>query len=191
MLTTWATWIASITTVIASIMMATNLGARITGIGFAIIAVGSIGWTVVGVSSGQTGLIVTDGFLTLVNFFGIWRWLLRQQTYEQGGKSAKSASRKSSAPALFTATGIAGMPVVDADGGDVGKAVEALIECEGGTVSYVVVSTTEKDGVKEELRAVPHNDVTFRTDGLKLAMRRAAFDALSPLPSGDWPARAE
>ena len=54
---------------------------------------------------------------------------------------------------------------------------EASIECEDGTVSYVVVSTTGEDGVKEELRVVQHNDITFRAHGLKLAMRRAPTSA--------------
>jgi hypothetical protein len=70
-----AGWIAPIATMIAAIMTAANLGARITGWGFVVFAIGSIAWTAVGLSSGQTNLVATNAFLTLVNLVGIWRWL--------------------------------------------------------------------------------------------------------------------
>src|SRR6478735_2046165 len=98
---------------IAAMMTAANLGARLTGWGFVVFTVGSLGWATVALSSGQTNLLATNCFLTLVNAVGIWRWLGRQRVYEDGGKSASQASRRAAAPSLFTATGLAGMPVVD------------------------------------------------------------------------------
>jgi hypothetical protein len=153
-LTEIAEWLAPIATMIAAMMTAVNLGARVTGWGFVIFTIGSVAWTTVGLGSGQTSLIVANGFLTAVNLVGIWRWLGRQRAYEDGGRSAKAASRKASSPTLFTATGIAGMPVMGADHTHFGKAVEALIECSSGEVSYVVVSTTSGAGLAEELRPV-------------------------------------
>lgn len=88
-------------------MTAANLGARLTGWGFVVFTFGSIAWTIVGLTSGQTNLIASNGFLTLVNVVGIWRWLGRQRKYEDGGRSAREASRRSSEPTLFTATGLA------------------------------------------------------------------------------------
>jgi hypothetical protein len=175
---------------IAAMMTAANLGARVTGWGFVVFTVGSIGWTIVGLSSGQTNLIAANAFLTLVNIVGIWRWLGRQRAYEDGGKSAQDASRRSPGPTLFTATGLAGMPVSDADGGTVGKAVEALLECHSGAVRYVVVASGDIAGLKETLRAVPRDAITFGCDGLTLAMPGDAFDALPALDDGDWPADA-
>ncbi|WP_366499360.1 hypothetical protein [Sphingopyxis sp.] len=58
-------------------MTASNLGARITGWGFAVFTIGSICWSLVGFWSGQTHLVATNVFLTLVNLVGIWRWLGR------------------------------------------------------------------------------------------------------------------
>ncbi|UVO50096.1 PRC-barrel domain-containing protein [Sphingomonas sp. SUN019] len=175
---------------IAAMMTAANLGARVTGWGFVVFTIGSICWATVGLTSGQTNLLATNVFLTLVNLVGIWRWLGRQRGYEDGGQSAKAASRKSSAPTLFTATGIAGMAVVDTNESPVGKAVEALIECESGTVSYIVVATGKIGGIDEQLRSVPRDCLTFGCDKLVLEMSRAAFDALLPLETGDWPAAA-
>jgi hypothetical protein len=172
---------------IAAMMTAANLGARVTGWGFVVFALGSICWTLVGMGSGQTNLITANGFLTFVNLVGIWRWLGRQRAYEDGGKSAEVKSRKSSVPTLFTATGIAGLPVVDADGTAMGKAVEALIECRSGEISYVVVATAKAGGFGEDLRAVPRDTIRFSCDALTVDMNADAFSALAPLESGEWP----
>lgn len=183
-----AGWIAPIATMIAAMMTAANLGARFTGWGFVVFTVGSIGWSIVGLSSGQTNLVATNGFLTLVNVVGIWRWLGRQRAYEDGGKSAKQASRRSAAPTVFTATGLGGMNVIDSAGETVGRSVEALIACNTCAIAYVVVATSGIGGIDEKLRAVASKDVRFGSDHLELAITQADFEALSPLEPGDWPA---
>jgi hypothetical protein len=187
MLNEIAQWLAPTATMIAAMMTAVNLGARVTGWGFVVFTVGSIAWTTVGVASGQTSLIVANGFLTVINLVGIWRWLGRQRAYDDGGQFAAAVSRKSSSPTLFTATGIAGMPVVGADDVAVGKAVEALIECGSGEVSYVVVSSTSGAGIVEELRAVSRHEVRFECDRLVLQLSRRAFAAIAPITAGSWP----
>lgn len=182
-----AGWIAPAATMIAAMMTAANLGARITGWGFVVFTLGSICWTLVGIGSSQTNLITANAFLTFVNLVGIWRWLGRQRAYEDGGKSAEVKSRKSSVPTLFTATGIAGLPVVDADGTAMGKAVEALIECRSGEVSYIVVATAKTGALGEDLRAVPRDAIRFSCDAIRVDLNAVAFAALAPLESGDWP----
>lgn len=174
---------------IAAMMTAANLGARVTGWGFVVFTLGSICWSIVGLSTGQTNLVATNIFLTLVNVVGIWRWLGRQRAYEDGGKAAQDKSRRSATPTLFTATGLAGMAVKDAYGNAVGKAVEALIECDTGAVAYVVVATGGVGGIAEELRPVPRSELAFTCDHLALDMSRQAFETLAPLAAGDWPAR--
>jgi hypothetical protein len=183
-----AGWVAPIATMVAAMMTAANLGARVTGWGFIVFTVGSVCWATVGVATGQTNLLATNLFLTLVNLVGIWRWLGRQRAYEDGGRSAKTASRRSAAPTLFTATGIAGAAVADAEGEPLGKAVEALVECDTGRVSYVVVATGSAVGLDETLRAVPRAALRFACDGLALSVPRAEFEALPPLAAGNWPA---
>jgi hypothetical protein len=187
MLSQLAGWIAPIATAVAAMMTAVNLGARMTGWGFVVFTLGSICWTSVGLATGQTNLVVANGFLTVVNLIGIWRWLGRQSAYEAGGQSAKAASRSQATPHLFTASGVAGMPVSMADTQTQGHAVEALIECGSGTVSYVVVSTPGAGVVGEELRAVPREAVTFHGDHLVLALSQRDFAALPPLCPDAWP----
>jgi hypothetical protein len=175
---------------IAAMMTAANLGARLTGWGFIVFTVGSIAWTTVGVTSGQTNLIASNGFLTIVNLVGIWRWLGRQAAYEDGARSAKEASRQSTSSTLFTASSIGGMPAVDQSGKAVGHSVEALIECGTGEVSYVVVASGKLAGIDEELRAVPRHQVEFACDELKLSLTSDEFAGLRVLKPGAWPAEA-
>jgi hypothetical protein len=172
---------------IAAMMTAANLGARITGWGFVVFTVGSVCWSVVGIGAGQTNLVATNIFLTLVNLIGIWRWLGRQRAYEDGAKAATEASRRSSAPSLFTATGIAGMPAVDAKGEALGSSVEALIETASGNISYVVIAS---GGLNERLRAVPRDRILFGCDRLVVDLAQKDFEALPVLAPGDWPDRA-
>jgi hypothetical protein len=175
---------------IAAMMTAANLGARFTGWGFVVFLVGSLCWSAVGITTGQTNLLVTNAFLTVVNVVGIWRWLGRQRVYEKGGNSAQRESRRSATPTLFTASGIAGMAIEDEHGKTVGNAVEALLECRTGEISYVVVTTGGVSGIAEQLRAVPSGSIAFGCDRSVLRMTRAAYDALPLLESGEWPAAA-
>lgn len=182
-----AGWVAPIATMIAAMMTAANLGARVTGWGFVVFTFGSIGWSIVGLSSAQTNLVATNGFLTLINGIGIWRWLGRQRAYEDGGKAAKAASRRSSSPTLFTATGLGGMAVVDCNGEAIGKTVEALIACNTGEVSYVVIASHGVGGIDERLRAIARSDMRFGCDQLELLMPTSEFESVPLLEDGDWP----
>jgi hypothetical protein len=173
---------------IAAMMTAANLGARVTGWGFVVFLLGSLAWSTIGLTSGQTNLLATNAFLTLVNLVGIWRWLGRQRGYEDGGKSAERKSRHSASSDLLTATGLAGVKVEMPDGSPAGTAVEALIACHTGTVSYVVVGRTIPGGITEELRAVPRDALVFAADRLQLLLSPREFEALPVLDDGDWPA---
>lgn len=183
-----ANWIAPIATMMAAMMTAANLGARVTGWGFAVFTLGSICWTIVGLASGQTSLIVANAFLTLVNLVGVWRWLGRQSAHEDGARSATSASRRSASPTLFTAAGLTGMPVVADNGKQLGKAIDALIECRSGEISYVVVATGTVGGLEEILRPVAASMIRFGCDRLKLAISAADFERIEPIGKDDWPA---
>jgi hypothetical protein len=81
-------WIATIATVIAASMTAANLGSRITGYGFCVFLVGSLAWLATGIVTHQPALVWTNVVLTLLNIFGIWRWLGRQARVEEGARTA-------------------------------------------------------------------------------------------------------
>jgi hypothetical protein len=190
MIGTVGTWIAPAATMIAAILTAANLGARITGWGFVVFTIGSVCWAVVGYGTGQHNLLATNSFLTLVNLLGIWRWLGRQANYEDGSKSAKQASKRSSVPTLFSATGVAGMSIYDGNGEQLGKAIEALIECASGKISYIVIASGGTGGIDEALRAVERQAVTFEFDHLMVKLDRNSYFAIPQLADGSWPAEA-
>ena len=89
---TAANWVAPIATTIAAIMVAANLGSRLTGYGFIVFSVGSIGWMAVGWYNDQPNLVWQNAILLLVNLVGIWRWLGLRVRYEKGAQVATEQS---------------------------------------------------------------------------------------------------
>lgn len=89
-----AGWVAPIATTIAAVMVAANLGARITGWGFVVFCVGSVAWALIGVVTDQANLIWQNLILLLVNIAGIWRWLGLRARYEKGAAKATRRSAR-------------------------------------------------------------------------------------------------
>ena len=94
-------WVATGATILAALVTASNLGARITGYGFGIFLVGSLAWIAVAVATGQPALLWTNAVLTALNIFGMWRWLGRQAKVEKGAGSAADASHDTPGESLF------------------------------------------------------------------------------------------
>lgn len=190
MLSEAAGWIAPAATMLAACMTAANLGPRITGWGFVVFTVGSIGWVVIAVASGQQNLLLSNAFLTVVNLVGIWRWLGRRARYDDGGQAASDASRASSAPTLFALSGIEGKPVTDAVGATVGRVVDGMAECGSGRIAYLVVSQGGVGGLGETLHAVGWREVTVRDDGIATPLPAGALAERPALDATRWPESA-
>jgi hypothetical protein len=76
-------WIATCTGIIAAITVAGNFGAKITGWGFLIFVVSSVGWVAFAVMKGETPLAIQNIVLFAVNLFGIWRyWIVKAKKAE-------------------------------------------------------------------------------------------------------------
>lgn len=159
-------------------MVAASLGARITGWGFVIFTIGSVAWTMVGMTSDQPNLVATNVFLTLVNLLGIWRWLGRQARYEDRGKSAVEAQVHGSGPVIMTASALVGAKLYAGADAEIGHVVEVLLGCADGRIRQVVVSSGGVGGVGEQLRAIDRGQLRFAADRIDLLLPRAAFDAL-------------
>lgn len=87
-----ANWVAPIATTIAAIMVAANLGSRLTGYGFVVFSIGSIAWMAVGWFNDQMNLVWQNAVLLGVNLVGIWRWLGLRARYEKGAQVAAEQS---------------------------------------------------------------------------------------------------
>lgn len=183
-----AGWIAPAATMIAAMMTAANLGARVTGWGFIVFTVGSLGWIAVAVASGQQNLLFTNGFLTLVNAVGIWRWLGRQARYEEGGEAATERSARARVPTLFPVGGLAGAKLTGRDGAALGSVVEAMMRCDGAALAYVVVSEGGIGGVGERLHALDPKELRFSEGGIACDLDAKNLARRPVLENGAWPA---
>ncbi len=70
-------WYATITGIIAALMLASDLGRRVTGWGFVLFCTMNVAWIVW--ARGQeegAGLIWQNAVLFAVNLLGVWRFLL-------------------------------------------------------------------------------------------------------------------
>ena len=182
-----AAWIAPAATMIAAMMTAANLGTRVTGWGFIVFTVGSIGWSIVAFSTGQQNLLLTNGFLTLVNGVGIWRWLGRQARYEDGGRAAMLESAAARVPTLFSAGALVGHKVVASDGTMLGVVVDGMLRCKDKTLAYVVVSAGGVAGIGEELRAIDPACLNFHQGGITTNLTPTDFQERPVLAANHWP----
>lgn len=69
-------WIAMGTGIVAAIMVSADLGRRITGFAFIVFAISSTCWVVIGLSDDEAPLMYQNIVLTVINFIGIYRWLI-------------------------------------------------------------------------------------------------------------------
>jgi hypothetical protein len=66
---------AAITTVTAAVMVALNISARVTVLGFCVFTVASIAWIIDGWLDGKASLLIQNALLLLINIAGVYRWL--------------------------------------------------------------------------------------------------------------------
>lgn len=184
-----SSWVAPIATAIAACMTAANLGSRVTGWGFVVFTVGSIGWTTYGAVTGQTNLVWQNIFLTLVNLVGIWRWLGRQARLDDGARAASEKSEESAGPTLFPVSGLTGAPLQARDGSPLGHSVDAMVACENGRIAYLVVGKGGVGGLGETLYALPWQRVSLAPGKIIASIDEAGLDRLQPIDPKDWPDR--
>lgn len=184
-----AGWTAPIATAVAAIMTASNLGTKVTGWGFVVFSVGSLAWITVALATGQTNLLLTNAFLTLVNIIGIWRWLGRQATYDKGAKAAEADSDRASGPDLFQLGGLPGKPVEDRNGDIVGHVVDGMAECGSGRIAYLVIREGMEAALTEKLHELPWPQV--RIDQDRIMLNGGSVSDLTEIDSAHWPGRAE
>jgi hypothetical protein len=187
-----AGWAASVLTMTAAAMTASNLGARITGWGFVLFMAGSAAWVTVALENDAESQLITQTFLFIINLFGVWRWLGRKAQYEKGGRRAAHRSRRiAELPSLFSAQGLSGAAVTGNDGAELGTVIDAMLRCEAGDIAYVVISDGAIGGIGETLRAVAPNTLEFGQDGIRARFSRSEFIALAPIQDDAWPSGAQ
>ena len=181
-------WVATIATIIAASITASNLGSRITGYGFVVFTVGALCWIAVGAMTSQPALMWTNVVLTVLDVFGIWRWLGRQTKVEEGARAASEASEQMPGETLFPISLLTRAPVRSGDT-ELGRCIDAMAGCSSGRIGYVVVSQGGVAGVGETLRRLPWRIAEIADETLIAGIDAAAFEKLEQLPRDQWPAR--
>lgn len=181
-------WIATVATVTAASITASNLSTRITGYGFVVFTFGSIAWFALGLTTGQPALMWTNAVLTFLNLFGIWRWLGRQAAVEHGSKAAAHASEETPGEALFPVSLLA-RGKLRSENCELGTCVDAMAGRESGRIVYVTVSQGGIAGAGETLRRIPWNRLRVEGEDVISSLDPPQFRALEPIPKGQWPAR--
>jgi hypothetical protein len=181
-------WVATVATILAASITASNLGPRITGYGFAVFTLGALCWIAVGALTHQPALMWTNVVLTVLDIFGIWRWLGRQASVEEGGRSAAEASEETPGEALFPISLLSRAPV-SSDETELGHCIDAMAGCSSGRLSYVVVSQGGVAGVGETFRKLPWSAATVDDEKVVVRMNKGFFERLEELPRDEWPAR--
>jgi hypothetical protein len=182
-----AGWVAPAATMIAAVMTASNLGARVTGWGFVVFSVGSVCWTIVGLATGQQNLLWTNGFLTLVNAMGVWRWLGRQARYEDGSKAAAIQSAERRVPTLFSAAALSGRKLAGPNGEPLGTIVDGMRRCTDSSLVYIVVRHGGFGGVGEQLHALKPEEIVFTDELAKCRFDGETLARTRPLLTDEWP----
>ena len=183
------TWVAPVATIVAALMTASNLGARITGAGFVVFTIGSIAWLTLGMIGDDPALLWMNVVLTGLNLFGIWRWLGRQAKFEEGAEHAAAASERKASESLFPLSLTAGAKLVGQGGAELGQCVDAMAGRRSGRIAYLVVAEGGVGGVGETLRRIEWSDVTVEDNRLQTAFGRTEFDRLETLKKDQWPGR--
>lgn len=179
-----AAWVAPIATMIAAMMTAANLGARLTGWGFVVFTVGSIAWVAVGLSSGQTNLIAANGFLTLVNAVGIWRWLGREARYHDDATQITKASERAPVPTVAALSAVIGMAVEGQGGGVLGSVVDVMIDCANGRLAGLLVRYGGVGGVGERVVLIDGDRCMVVTDRITTSLSATDLDVLPDAKDG-------
>jgi membrane protein implicated in regulation of membrane protease activity len=181
-------WVATIATILAATMTASNLGSRVTGYGFAVFTVGALCWIAVGALTHQPALLWTNVVLTVLDIFGVWRWLGRQARVEEGARAASEASEQTPGEALFPVS-LLGRAEVRCGGKEVGHCVDAMAGSRSGKLDYLVISEGGLAGVGEKLRRVPWSDVGVDGETVVTLFGADRFERLEELQRDEWPAR--
>jgi hypothetical protein len=182
-------WFATAATIVAATITASNLGARITGFGFVIFLFGSIAWFTAGALTGQPALIWTNAVLTLLNVWGIWRWLGRQTQIEEGARTAQTVSEESPGEAIFPASLLTHASLTDCHGRNIAHSVDAMIGSRTGRIHYLIASTGGVAGLGEQLRRIDWCPIDCEGNNIRLPITEDYFARLPVVPRDEWPDR--
>lgn len=180
-------WLASIATIAGGLTVALNLGSRVTGWGFGVLAFGSACWSLNAWQAAASSLLIANLAMAAINGFGVWRWLGRRTRIEQGSAAAMAESAAAPVPSLVSAARLLEAPARLPHGASFGMVIDLMLHCQRQDLAYAVLSFDGIGGVGEEFRAIPAERIELRTDGLHCRLDEEALRTLPPIDPTAWP----
>lgn len=180
-------WLASIATIVGGLTVALNLGSKVTGWGFAVLAFGSACWSLNAWQNSATSLLIANVTMAAINGFGVWRWLGRRRRIEQGSTTATQESALAAVPTLVSAAQLIEAPVQVPGGGQFGTVIDFMLHCERQDLAYAVLSFDGIGGLGEQLRVVAADRLKLQSDGLHCTWTEAQLRTLPPIDPTAWP----
>ena|SRR5688572_26431591 len=185
-------WVAAVVTVLATVLVAANLGARVTGWGLAMLAGASVIWITTGMMAGldQPSVVVMHSILLAVNAVGVYRWLGPERRHEDSREKVAEHTRWARVPTLFSAGSLIGASVQKGKDAAYGKIVDAMFQCDDKSLAYVVISEGGIGGAGETLRAVPPDHLQFENDTVRCDLSEEEWHSMPPIEDDRWPTKA-
>jgi len=72
-------WFASVSGMVAALMIAWDHSRRITGFGFVVFVAASLAWIGSSIAEGEAPLAIQNVVLLGINLFGVYRYLIRKK----------------------------------------------------------------------------------------------------------------
>jgi len=176
-------WVALLATCVAALLTAANLGARVTGAGFAVFFVGALAWCAVGYATGQRQLLLSNAFLALVDLFGVWRWLYRRARADDAVDRVKDEAGE--AP-LFALDELIGKQLRGRDQIELGTVQGALADGRTGQLRFLVVEPKAAAASPDYLRLAWRDGLTVTAEAVDCGLEPADL-ASAPRHAGDRP----
>jgi hypothetical protein len=185
-----ASWVAPAATIVAAMMVAANLGTRVTGWGFVVYTIGAIAWCTQGFVTHQYNLLWANGFLLVVDVAGIYRWLFQRARLDEGAEQAVERSFEGQAPALFPLSRLSDAALCGPDGARVAHILDAMAESASGRISYLMLREGGAAGLGERFHALAWDRIAVEEERFTTSLDAAAVRALAEVDPRDWPAAA-
>jgi hypothetical protein len=74
--------VAAVATVTAAVLVALNISAKVTVLGFCLFTVAALAWMIDGWLDDKASLLIQNGALLIINIVGVYRWLPRAKAGE-------------------------------------------------------------------------------------------------------------
>ena len=134
--------------------------------------------------TGQPALVWTNIVLTVLNIFGIWRWLGRQSRVEEGACTAAQVSEAAPGETLFPMSLCSATLMIDCAGQEVGHCIDAMAGCASGRLNYLVAPQGGRGGRRRNAAPAVVEHARVEEERVTVSISGPEFDRLERIGPG-------